>query len=211
MIAWLVGLYNRVYNKPIDLWNAVISTFITVYGFLASVNDVTIRSINAIYVGLWRLGLAWGSFATGTWPQFTQYVNNMFALLWRRIDKDRQDLINLVNDSQHQTNTTLTVIDQNLSNGLAGLLAWVIKNVLLPLTADIGRALAWIGKEGAYVFDLLTHLDKLVELLLAFLWSAWLGLVRKYAKQVILLILASWKTWIAELLPIIEDIIAAII
>lgn len=87
---------------------------------------------------------------------------------------------------------------------------WVLRNVWDPLWNTVKSIVQWIEREGAYVYYLITHPDKLALLLGKYILASWMGLASKYGKIVARWILhnaLSDGAWLANFL---EDIISSL-
>jgi hypothetical protein len=75
-------------------------------------------------------------------------------------------------------------IYNDLAHAISDLERWVISNVWGPLFDAIGQAWDWITHEGFYAWNLITHPELLIKVLAAYLWSSWLGLIKRNSPQI---------------------------
>lgn len=210
MLGYLRGLLNFFTGGVRDLWNSVVSLVASVYSSLHDDDAAIIGYAQAIASGLWRLGLSYGQFTQNDYPRFVKWVEGWISTLLQREQQDYNQLIADINTLAHRTTQNVTIVQQQEQSDILGLIKWIISAIFDPLRSLISGALSWITNEGAWLFDLLTHLEKLADLIMAFLWDGWFLLFRKYLKQVVVFIFRNWKSWIPAILPVIEDIIVSI-
>lgn len=210
MPGWLQAIANFFGGGLSAIWHAFLNVINVVIGQdNRNINSV-LNYARSIANALNSLSRAFSDFVTFYYAPFVRWVENTFNAQAKRENDDYNRLVNFINGLSRQTNQDVTIIQNGVQSDIAALIKWILSAIFGPLSAGIARALAWIGKEGAYVFDLLTHLEKLADLLIAFLFSGWLLLLRKYSKQIVALVLHDWRSWIPGVLPVIEDIISSL-
>lgn len=211
MFGWLNGLLNRFTGGLSAIWNSFINVLQVLYGNVNNSINSVIAYANAIAAALRGVINDFNSFVVNDYYQFAVSIVTKIDNLTNALTRDYNALLTLIHSIHGQDQQNITIVQDNLNNGLAALLQWVISHVFDPLFSDISGLLAWLARWGNWLVDILTHLEKLADLIMAFIWSGWLLLFQKYAKQIVLFIFHNWKSWIPSLLPIIEDIISAII
>lgn len=88
--------------------------------------------------------------------------------------------------------------------------AWFHANVVVPLANSLGEAWHWINSEGNYVWQLITHPDRLADLILAYFAGA---IMRASDKVATAIGAALWDILTKNLhrvLRVAEDIISAV-
>lgn len=210
MPGWLRSIANFFGGGLSAIWHAFLNVINAVWNVLTGDINDTLLYAQSVARSLDSLRRSFVFFVIFTYNPFVQWVVNTFNAVARRESDDYNRLVNFINNLARRTNQNITVIQDGVNADIAALIKWILSAIFGPLSAAIGRALAWIGKEGAYVFDLLTHLEKLADLLIAFLWQGWFLLFRKYAKQLVVFILRGWRGWLPGVLPVIEDIITSL-
>lgn len=211
MFQYLRGLINFFGGGLNYIWNVFINVIGTVYGSLNSDDMSIYRYAQSVAAWLRVLTIDWDAFIGRDYPAFTRWVFQGLTSLANREQSDFGNLENQVNALARRTAQQITVVQQSSSDGLAGLLKWVIQHLFAPLFSDIAGVLGWIAKEGAWLVSLLSDLEKFSDLIMAFLWRGWLVLFRKYLKEIVVFIMAGWKGWIPAILPVIEDIITSVL
>lgn len=210
MLQWLRSLLNFFGGGLQYLWNAIINVIQSVYSDLNG-NLVSLwRYADALDAAIWHLAGYINSFIVNDYGHFVTWVVREFAAFSARADQEYNQLIGYINDLAHRTQQNITVVQEGLNSSIAALIRWIIQNIFDPLFNDITGLLNWLSRWGNWLVDILTHLEKLADLLMAFLWSGWLLLFRKYAKQIVIFIFQHWKSWIPDVLSVIEDIIASV-
>lgn len=210
MLNWLNSLLNFFGGGLRAIGNWVLSVVTTVYQQLHK-DDVTIIDYaHGLANSLNRMSAVFSAFTNDYYFPFVKWTEGEVSTLGSELYRDYNQLVKDINAVSKQSTQNYTVIDNSINSDIANLIKWIISTIFNPLLSKITGALTWIGKEGAYVLDLLTHLDKLADLVMAFIWLGWLGLFKKYFKSIVVFIFHNWKSWIPAILPIIEDIITSV-
>lgn len=210
MPGWLRAIVNFFGGGLAALWHAVINVANVLNGIESSDINRTLNYARAIAASLNDLASNYSFFLNRSYVPFVQWVGNTFNAVARHENDDYNRLVNLINQLSRRATQDITIVQDGVQSDIAALIKWILKFIFGPLSAEIAQALAWIAKEGAYVFDLLTHLEKLADLIIAFLWQGWLLLFKKYAGQLVAFILHNWRAWLPGVLPVIEDIITSL-
>jgi len=210
MPSWLKSVLNFFGGGLSAIWKAVVNLVNTTYQVLTGqIGDVRSYA-ESVAVSEHNLAETFTDFVSDFYAPFVQHTDGTFNDVGKRIDNNFNTLNAKIDALQKEHDTSITVVEQQESADYAALIKWVLSTVFGPLSSEIAQALAWIAKEGAYVYDLLTDLSKLADLVIAFLWTGWIALFQKYAKQVVIVILSDWKSWIPDLMPVIEDILSSL-
>lgn len=211
MLGWLNGLFNLFTGALSAIWNAVVNLVRTVYNWLDGAITTAWNDLTSLWNDVVNLADELRSFIVNSYNVFTQWVSHYFddVISWA------QNLINGVNkyisDVLSWANQEFNAVN-NWVNGLFNSwYHWILSQVWDPLFNLASTAINWTEQQGAYVYDIITHPDKLVALVLAQVWSAWLSLTRQWAKPLMSFYLASWQLVAGELIPIIEDIISSVL
>lgn len=210
MPGWLQAIANFFTGGLSGIWHAFLNVINVVIGQDNRNVNAVLNYARSIANALNSLSRAFSDFVTYYYAPFVNWVENTFNAQARRENDDYNRLVNFINGLSRQTNQNFTVVQNGVQSDIAALIKWILSTIFGPLSAEIARALAWIAKEGAYVFDLLTHLEKLADLILAFLFQGWLLLFRKYLKEIVSFVARNWQSWLPGILPVIEDIIASL-
>jgi hypothetical protein len=211
VLNWLRGLFNR-YGFPLaGIWNDFVNVALAVQswdeGWLSSLT----KFVNYVSASLGALGSAISSFIYGSYYPFTRWVQQQLFNTTVREHQDYSQIGNDIAQLQARTNQQVINIQQTVSSDISGLIKWIIQHIFDPLFGDITRALDWIAREGAYVFNLLTHADLLLAWLFHFLLGQWNFLLDKFGKLMLAWFLANWKLVAPLIVSTLEDIIAAIL
>lgn len=211
MWGWLGSLIGFFSGGLQKIWDTFINVIRTLDGWVERQLSYLNGRCNALYVGIWDMSFYIANFIHQSYVPNIQRIDNNVRNTQLREHADYVQLVNAINTDRQWTSGQLARLAAYALSLFTGLIKWVLSAVFGPLSRDIARALAWIGKEGAYVFDLLTHLDKLANLLIAFLWTGWLALFRRYAKPVVAYIIQHIRGLVPEFLAVMEDIIATLL
>lgn len=211
MLNWLASLINRVSGANQQLWNNVIAVIQAVTNWLASwITQVETYAgniatfTNNVYAALFR-------FVLSEYNPFKSWVQQQLFNIMVREHQDYSQIGNDIAALQARTDQRITVVQQTVSNGLSGLLQWIIQHVFDPLFGDVTQALDWIAREGTFLFDLITHADKLLLYLLKFLAGEWQVLGEQYGKIVVRWLMNNSRALAPAIAIVLEDIIASIL
>lgn len=210
MPGWLRDIVNFFGGGLAAIWHAFLNVINAVYQLLSGDIGNVLRYANALAAALRSLSTAFSDFVTFYYAPFVRWTEQTFNAQAKRESDDYNRLVAFINALSHRATQDVTIVQEGVQSDIAALIRWILSAIFGPLSREIAQALGWIAKEGAYVFDLLTHLEKLADLIIAFLWSGWLLLFKKYAKQLVAFVLHNWRAWLPGVLPVIEDIIASL-
>ena len=211
MLNWLTGLLNYITGPFRAVWNDVVRVVRSVYTYVKKYADYIYHDALSIYDGLITLSRDVAHFVDHTYDTFVRWVDHEFntVVSWAR--SALNDLLRYAKSVYGFTVRELDKLDHFIASGLNDITSWVLRVIWDPLNRDITSAIRWIAKEGTYAYDLLTHPEKLIDIIIGYVWSAWLSLARRYAAPLLKLFLSSWKAAIPDVVGILEDIIAKVL
>jgi hypothetical protein len=211
MLNWLRSLFNR-YGFPLaGIWNDFINVLISVQAYDENTFAWISSWITYLYSDFTALNAALWRFVLSTYLPFVNWVQQQLFNMEVREHQDYTQIGNDIAALQNRTNQQIQVTQQTASDGLLGLIKWIISFIFDPLNGLIGRALSWIATEGAYILGLLSSADKLLAWLLKWLLSDWNTLLDKFGKLALSWFLANWRHAEPLVLSTLEDIIARIL
>lgn len=207
MLNWLAGLLGFVTGAFQSLWNDIISVIRSVDGYLEKRIDNLQVQVNALIAGEWHLSAYIANFVSGAYANFVGWVEIRTGLMivdyTAKFSRAETDL-----RSTQSWVSSLISAAESLARSLFGnLTKWIISTIFGPLSRDIATALGWILKEGAYLLDLITHPEKLIALVLHYLFGVWVMLLIKYGPLAFAYGLKHWKSFLPTILTVTEDII----
>jgi hypothetical protein len=88
---------------------------------------------------------------------------------------------------------------------------WILEHVWQPLETGVKQAWNWIVNQGAIIWDLIQHPEKLAALLLAPLAKAAWWFVRQSADLIAQLLLGGWIKATLALADVVEDVFAKLV
>lgn len=207
MLGWLLGLLNIITGPLKALWNDVVSLVTTVWKWTAHIADTLYHDILSVYGDVVRLSDGIAHWISSVYGHFVKWVENEFNAVIRFFSNAITDIRNWISDASRWLTKAFDDVYHFITAIVTDVRSWVLQDIWNPLFSAISGAIRWIEHEGAYVFDLVTHPEKLVLLLIAYIWSAWLDLFRKFTKPIIGWLLANWKSVIPDIESVIEDIL----
>jgi phage-related protein len=211
MPGWLTSLIGVITGPFRDLWNKVVSLVTTVYRWVDQWVTVLYNDVTSVYNQLIKFADEVRSFVTGTFATFSRWVTHQFDTVLKWAESRLSAVEKYAGDILAWATREIAAVSKWVTGLITGVEHWVISNIWQPLYNDISGAVNWIEREGAYVYDLVTHPEKLVKLILAYVWLSWLALFTQFAKPIISYILHHLRSNIPDLVSVIEDIIASIL
>ena len=211
MFNWLSNLWHIITGdiKAVIRW---ITTAITaVYSFID-------RQIHALWSGLALLSRYLSELEKAAWNYISQlwtYARWIVEVVIAGVIHWADAAINFVLKYAQGVWQILVASFDYLKNLILRLIndaiTWVIRNIYDPLVKWLTDAWHWITHEGAFVYYLLTHLDKLASLLAGWLWHEWLNLFGRYGRTVARWLISHMLGLAKPLIDVLETIVAAIL
>jgi phage-related protein len=211
MLGWLNGLLGLFTGTFSAIWKSVVSLVTSVYQWLEAEVTTLRNDLNSLWSDVSRLADEMASFVDRTYNTFVTWVSKTLD----DVVKWAESAIAVV---QHYADDILSWASQEFDyilkwvpSLIGDLEQWAIQHIWDPLYNSVSGAVNWIEHEGASIYDLVTHPDRLTQFILAYVWSAWLDLFRQFAKPIVSYILNSLRGNIPDLISVIEDIITSVL
>ncbi|MGH9436815.1 MAG: hypothetical protein ACRD22_02730 [Terriglobia bacterium] len=209
----MLGFISRIYHDIIGDIHAVTAWVLRIIQAVYSYVDNLFRIAERYALDVWR---ALDAFARSV----DRYVADVYRTLKGAILIVYHDIIRWATSAFNELRNAFDYLDRTLAKTIDfftkwitriyhDITSWVVRDIWDPLYRSVSGALNWIANEGAYIYDLITHPEKLVKLLGSYLWSAWLDLLRGYARPVARWLMHAMMGLAHELTDLIERILAA--
>lgn len=210
MLNWLKGLYNGAGGVLSSVEKWIVGALNTVYSYFDNL-------ISQLWTGLQRLANALNNYVY----KLEQSLYSLYTLAQWIITKGIPQLANwALNELGRLRDYARSIYDWAVKQlayleawaqgELNRLLQWVLRNVWDPLWSAITNVIKWIEHEGAFVYYLLTHPDKLAAVLAQYVLSQVMNLGRRFARPFIKWLMHNMVNEIPSVSSIIEDIIASL-
>lgn len=210
MFNWLKGIYNGTVGALSTIEKWIVGALNAVYSYLGNL-------ISQLWTSVQQILGSVGQYI----DKLEKSLYSLYSLVQWVITKGIPDLANwaaselakLADYAKGVYNWALSELGRIESWALGELdklAQWVLRNVWDPLWNAIASAVKWIENEGAYVYYLVTHPDKLAQLLAEYALSQWLNLGRRFAKPFIKWLVHNIIAEVPTVSSIIEDIIASL-
>lgn len=211
MINWILGIWRQITGDINSVIRWITSTIAAVYSFIS-------REFDAAY----HAALDAWNFADSLFKQAWAYIVSVYnfarsivdviihnVIVW--VQRIWNDLYNYAHGVYETLVSWVDFLRHAIAVGLDDLRSWVINDVWNPLFNGLRDAINWITHEGAFVYYLLTHPDKLAALLGRYLWSAYLSLLKTFGKVIGQWLLHSMRDLAGPFFDILETILSGII
>lgn len=193
VVKWITGAiaavysfiqreFDAAYHAALDAWNFADSLFRQAWAYIVSVYHYAVAIVDVVIHNV----IVW---VQRIWNDLYSYAHGVYETLVSWVD----------------------FLKHAIAVGLDDLRRFVINDVWNPLYHGLTDALRWITHEGAYVYYLLTHPDKLVALIGHYLWAAWIQLLKTYGRIIGQWLLHSMRDLAGPFLDILETILSGIL
>jgi phage-related protein len=189
--------------------NWIIKLIQSVYSFISRELDLLGHDISNVWNDLYGFILTVEHFALNTYNTLYGYVVNGLKSVISWAGNEINKLASWVHTAYETVVGWIDDVRKEIDALSSALVKWVLQHIWDPLYNFVAQALHWIEHEGAYIYDLITHPDKLVTLLGHYLWISWLGLTKAHAKPIAHWFLHTMLSIAGEFADVLETIIAA--
>jgi hypothetical protein len=210
MLNWLRDIYNGGKGVLSDIEKWLAGAINAVYSYFDSL-------ISQIWTGLQRLANAINSliskleqslYSLYTLTQWiiTKAIPQLANWAWTELGRLRDYAIGIY----HWAISELARLEAWAQSELNKVIQWVIHHIWDPLWTAITTAIRWIEREGAFVYYLLTHPDKLAAILAQYVLGHWMNLGKRFARPFVRWIVHNTIAEVPTISSIIEDILASL-
>lgn len=210
MLNWLRSIYNGGKGVLTDIEKWLAGAINAVYSYFGGL-------INQIWSGISVLSNSLDSFVK--WVE--NGISDLYHLAQWIIDVGIPRIVNWAENELAKLASYLAQLRdwaiselKSLGNWALGelnkLAQWVLKNVWDPLWNAVSGVIRWVQKEGAYVYYLITHPDKLAAILGQYVLANAMSLGRKFAKPFVKWLVHNMVREVPSIASVIEDIIASL-
>lgn len=211
MINWILSIWHQITGDINNVIRWITSTIAAVYSF-----------VNRLFDAAWHAALDAWNYADSLFHQAWAYIAQVYHYAVAIVDVVIHNVIvwvtriwNDLYSYAHSVYETLVswadFLRHAIAVGLDDLRSWIINDVWNPLFTSLKDAWNWIAHEGAFVYYLLTHPDKLAALLGRYLWTAYIGLLKTYGKVIGQWLLHSMRGLAGPFFDILEMILSGIL
>lgn len=207
MLGWLNSIVNFFTGGLALIWQTVLNVIKTVESYLEGRINIVQENVNITYGDVANLAKTFEIFTSVFYQPFTQWAERAITELQNYVNTVAARLQGSINGLSAWATSQFDQLGSYIAGAILSLMKWIISAIFGPLSADIGKALAWIFNEGAYLFDVITHIDKLLTLVFAWLFANWSSLASKFGLLIVAWILANWRKTYPVIVTVLEDII----
>lgn len=211
MLSFIAGIGNAITGAINDVKNWILRLIQAVYSFIDGEIDALGREILDVYNEAIALGRSVEQYAVSIYTVLSSVITTGLHDVISWASNALNTLSSIVNAAIHDIEAGLDDVRNRILQAYHDIESWVMQNIWDPLWNFITTAIHWIENEGAFVYDLLTHPDKLVKLIASYIWQEWLTLLKTYAAPIGRWLLHSMIGLAGDLIDVFETIIAALL
>ncbi len=211
MFGWLTNLFSNPVTDIKAAWKWLTGAITAVYSFfnglidqlwksLSWLDSVINRYVSDIYKAIQAAWNAVQWVITVGIPRLAKWAENEIAKAY-----------NYAVGIYHWALSELGRLEKWALSQLNKLVDWILRNIWDPLWNGLQRLIRWVEREGAYVYYLLTHPDRLALLIGKYILASWMNLASKYGRVVARWLLHNMLSdgkWLANFL---ENIISSLL
>lgn len=208
----MLGIINRIIKDFSHLITGVekwaLKLIHAVYSFVNKLFAELRKSVNSVYQSLVHFARSITKYASQVYTFARWIVEKYVPSVIRWADQELHALLNDINSVLHYAETWIVRLANDIVSAVRNVTSWVIDHVYRPLLNDVTTVWHWITHEGAFIYDLITHPEKLAALLASYLWGSWLGLFKSHGKQIARWLLKGMPNMVGELTDALETFIS---
>lgn len=208
VISYLSGLITGSIN---DVKNWILKIIQAVYSFISRQISNLEHDFTVAWNELDAFITSVKNFAVSVYQTLYVYIRSELSTLSSWLASVIGDIRNDINGIIHTVTGWVDTLAKTIASGLSDVVKWVTSHIYDPLYNLITGAVHWIEHEGAFIYDLVTHPDKLAALLGKYLWSSYLDLLKKYGKPIARWLLHSMLGLANEFADVLESILTALL
>lgn len=211
MPGWLRSLLGTAATNTLDLYNKVKNALTAIYSYVRSLYSALGVEISAVTQAFNNTLKAIETWVTSLYNAALAYAESsaksIISWATKELDAIGKDISSVITWTTSLVNAARAFV----SSEIGAVEKWAIQNIYDPVASDIKGALDWIGKEGALVYQYITHPDQLAQLVGHYLLGSWLSLTKKYSGIFVLWLLHNMLSLASPIGGIVEDIIASLV
>lgn len=184
----MLGIISRLYHDIVNGLSAVekwiVKLLHAAYAYVDKLFNELRRAVDGVWTALENFGRSIRKFVLQVYAYAKWIVIHGIPDVIKWAEKE---LVSLTHDIESLGKWALRQLDQlikDIESAVKGVVSWVITHVFDPLKTDFLTAWHWITHEGALIYDLITHPEKLAALLAHYIWNSWLDLFKKFGPQI---------------------------
>lgn len=211
MLNLLKQAWNDFTSGISTIYHFVLNTIATVYGYVNRLFD----SLSRYAVGVYR---ELETFAHNVDVWVTRTVSWIIAFIKSEANAIVHWTLKIYDDLRAYAEAVYQwalkyfayVINWVTAN-LAKFRNWIVQNVWIPLYNYFQSLLSWITKYGLWLYDIVSHPEKLVAWLMRYLLSAWLTILKTWATPIVRWLIQQSYKFIPDIVSLLEDVISKVL
>lgn len=211
----MIGFIRRLFKSIVGDIKAVSRWVLKLIAAVYSYFDRIVAQIWRAAADIWKALIAFShsirKWALGVVHDILWIVHKIIPAVTKWVLRIFNDLRSYAIDVFKWAQKAVNYLLGALRRAVDDITRWVIANIWHPLFSAITIAWSWITHEGAYIFDLVTHPDKLVKVLGKWLWQSWLDLIRQFAQPIAKWLLHEMVRMPDELANVLDILISSIL
>lgn len=211
----MIGIIKRIINyiagdvRAVERW--VLHGLDAAYSYVDRVFRQVWSALSADWKALVKLADSVGKFAIQVYRYakwiVAVYIRNVIRWAQRLYDTLRKYAIGVYRFAVKWVDYVIKLVARTVGD----ITGWVIRDIWKPLHDFIAQAWHWVTHEGAYVYGLITHPDRLAGLLAHWIWISWISVTSKYARPIARWLLHQMPGMAHDVIDVFERILEALI
>lgn len=181
MLNWLKSLWNDATSGIEDLWRKVLSIFQAVYSYIDNWINQVVGWLNTLWLDFYQFTQSVGQWVDNVLQSLQDWVIRIYGDVEQWVSGLFSQLYDYVVSVYHWALQQLDNLFNAIRYVWSSIVNWVLTNIWDPLYNFIDGVFQWIGTAGYWMYYLLTHPDRLAQLLGQYLLREWINLSKKYA------------------------------
>lgn len=211
----MLGLIRRLWHDIVGDIKAVTHWVLKLIAAVYSYFDRVISRLWHAATDLWKALVAFSKsirkWAVGVWHTILWIVDKVIPRVTKWVLRIFNDVLSYAVKVYKWALKWIDWLINAIRKAVNDITRWVIAHIWNPLFNAITTAWHWITHEGFYIFDLVTHPDKLIKVLGKWLWQSWLDLIRQFARPIAKWLLREMVRMPDELANVLDILISSIL
>lgn len=211
MLGFISTIGNLITGAINDVKNWILRLIQAVYSFIGQEIDALGSELDSLWneaVGLYH---SVEQFAIGVYDTLSNAITTAYHDILQWAQNAINDVVSFVKSALQVINDAIDDIYHKILQVYDDIESWVMTHIWDPLYNFAMTAIHWIENEGTYLYDLVTHPEKLVALLAKYIWDAWLEIFKDAVQPIARWLLHTMLGLAGDLADVLETLLTALL